>query len=312
MLGRLLDKLNSGLSKTREALADKIATVVGSGGRLDEDTLEELEAVLIQADVGMETAAALIEELRQRARQQRFKGNSNEVMALLKEHLAGMLESQDQDLPFAELPARPYTILVVGVNGVGKTTTIGKLAKRYAEDGHKVLIAACDTFRAAAVPQLEIWAERAGVEIVRAQQGADPAAVAFDALGAAKAREVDVLIVDTAGRLHTKVNLMEELKKIRRSLAKQDPGAPHETLLVLDATTGQNTLNQARQFHEATELTGLVLTKLDGTAKGGIALALRRELGIPVKLIGVGEGLDDLQPFEHRTFVEAMLGAEPS
>ena len=308
MLGKFFDKLKSGLAKTRDALAEKIAAVVGSGGRLDDDTLEELEAVLIQADVGVETAAALIEELRQRAKQQDFKGGSGEVLALLKEHLGGLLDSEDQGLPFEELPARPYTILVVGVNGVGKTTTIGKLAKRYAESGHKVLIAACDTFRAAAVPQLEIWAERAGVDIVRAQQGADPAAVAFDALGAARARGMDVLIVDTAGRLHTKVNLMEELKKIRRSLAKQDAGAPHETLLVLDATTGQNTLSQARLFNQATELTGLVLTKLDGTAKGGIALALRREMGIPVVLIGVGEALDDLQPFESRAFVEAMLG----
>ncbi|MBI2504787.1 MAG: signal recognition particle-docking protein FtsY [Candidatus Latescibacteria bacterium] len=308
MLNRIFDKLKSGLSKTREALADKIAAVVGSGGRLDSETLEELEAVLIQADVGVETAAELIEELRQRARQEDFKGSSGEVLGLLKDHLALMLEDQDQGLPLEALPAHPYTILVVGVNGVGKTTTIGKLAKRYAEAGHKVLIAACDTFRAAAVPQLEIWAERAGVDIVRAQQGADPAAVAFDALGAARARQVDVLIADTAGRLHTKVNLMEELKKIRRSLAKQDPQAPHETLLVLDATTGQNTLSQARLFNQATELTGLVLTKLDGTAKGGIALALRREMGIPVKLIGVGEGLEDLQPFESRAFVEAMLG----
>ena len=308
MPGKFFDRLKSGLAKTREALAEKIAAVVGSTGRLDEETLEELEAVLIQADVGVETAAELIEELRQRARQEDFKGGSAEVFGLLKDQLALMLETEDQGLSFDALPARPYTILVVGVNGVGKTTTIGKLAKRYAEEGHKVLVAACDTFRAAAVPQLEIWAERAGVDIVRAQQGADPAAVAFDALGAARARQVDVLIADTAGRLHTKVNLMEELKKIRRSLAKQDPQAPHETLLVLDATTGQNTLSQARQFHQATELTGLVLTKLDGTAKGGIALALRRELGIPVKLIGVGEGLDDLQPFESRALVEAMLG----
>ena len=308
MLTRFFDKLKSGLAKTREALAEKIAAVVGNAGRLDEETLEELEAVLIQADVGGETAAELIEDLRQRAKEQDFKGGSAEVLGLLKAHLAGLLESEDRGLPFEQLPAQPYTILVVGINGVGKTTTIGKLAKRYSEAGHQVLIAACDTFRAAAVPQLEIWAERAGVDIVRAQQGADPAAVAFDALGAAKARGMDVLIVDTAGRLHTKVNLMEELKKIRRSLTKQDAGAPHETLLVLDATTGQNTLSQARQFHQATELTGLVLTKLDGTAKGGIALALRRELDIPVVLIGVGEALDDLQPFESRAFVEAMLG----
>ena len=198
-------------------------------------------------------------------------------------------------------------MLVVGVNGVGKTTTIGKLARLYRDSGQSVLLAACDTFRAAAVPQLEIWAERAGANIVRAQQGADPAAVAFDAVSAALSRDTDVVLVDTAGRLHTKVNLMEELKKVRRSLGKQCQGAPHETLLVLDATTGQNALSQARQFHLATEVTGLVLTKLDGTAKGGIAFALRRELGIPIKLIGVGEGEDDLQPFDGETFVEALL-----
>ena len=209
--------------------------------------------------------------------------------------------------PGAELTGKPHVVLVVGVNGVGKTTTIGKLARLYRDSGQSVLLAACDTFRAAAVPQLEIWAERAGADIVRAQQGADPAAVAFDAVSAALSRDTDVVLVDTAGRLHTKVNLMEELKKIRRSLGKQCLGAPHETLLVLDATTGQNALSQARQFHLATEVTGLVLTKLDGTAKGGIAFALRRELGIPIKLIGVGEGEDDLQPFDGETFVEALL-----
>ncbi len=311
MLSRFFDRLKEGLTKTREALAGRIAAVVSGAGRLDEETLEQLEAILIQADVGVETASRLMEALRQRARQEQFQGSSSQVLALLREEVVRLLGAADQGLPFASLPARPYAILVVGVNGVGKTTTIGKLAKRYTDEGHKVMVAACDTFRAAAVPQLEIWAGRAGVDIVRAQQGADPAAVAFDALAAARARRADVLIVDTAGRLHTKVNLMEELKKIRRSLAKQDPRAPHETLLVLDATTGQNALSQARQFHQATQLTGLVLTKLDGTAKGGVAIALRQELGIPVKLIGVGEGLEDLQPFEGEAFARALLGEQP-
>ncbi|MGB1720047.1 MAG: signal recognition particle-docking protein FtsY, partial [Candidatus Latescibacterota bacterium] len=195
----------------------------------------------------------------------------------------------------------------VGANGAGKTTTVGKLAKQYAAAGKKVLVAACDTFRAGAVAQLDVWAERAGVDIVRAQQGADPAAVAFDALAAARNRKVDVLLVDTAGRLQNKTNLMEELKKIRRSLAKQDPQAPHETLLVLDATNGQNALSQAREFNEATELSGLALTKLDGTAKGGIVVALRKEMDLPVKLIGVGEGVDDLQPFDGETFARALF-----
>lgn len=307
MLGSFLNKIKKGLSKTRTAVTEKITAIVGQGGRLDDETLDAIEETLIQADVGLETAMDIIDELRQRVRQSEDVAGAAAVIALLKEELAKGVETEDL-LPFEKpLPGSPYVILVVGVNGVGKTTTVGKLAKRYAEAGFKVAVAACDTFRAGAVPQLEVWAERAGVDIVRSQQGADPAAVAFDAVSAAQARGVEVLLVDTAGRLHNKVNLMEELKKIRRVLGRQDAAAPHETLLVLDATTGQNTLLQARQFNEVTRLSGLVLTKLDGTAKGGIAIALRRELGVPVKLIGVGEGLDDLQPFDGKAFVDALF-----
>ncbi len=306
MLGKFFDKVKDGLARTRSAMADGIAAVLPLGGRIDEEAIDDIEAILIQADMGVDTATEVIDELRQQARSERLNG-AEDVIALLKSQLTEAVAGGEA-LPLeGTLPGSPFVILVVGVNGVGKTTTVGKLAKRYSDAGHQVLVAACDTFRAAAIPQLEVWAERAGVDIVRTQQGGDPAAVAFDALAAAKARGVDVLLVDTAGRLHNKVNLMEELKKIRRSLAKQDAQAPHETLLVLDTTTGQNTLSQARQFNEVTELNGLVLTKLDGTAKGGIAVALKRELGVPVKMIGVGEGLDDLQPFDGEMFVEALF-----
>ena len=309
MLGKFFDRVKEGLATTRTAMSAKISAVVSLGTRLDDEMIDEIEAILIQADVGLETATEMIDELRDRMREEKIGSTPEEVMRLLQSKVAEVVGLDGEGLPIdAELPASPYVILVVGVNGTGKTTTVGKLAKQYVDAGKRVLVAACDTFRAAAIPQLEIWAERAGVDIVRPQQGADPAAVAFDALAAAKARQMDVLIVDTAGRLHNKVNLMEELKKIRRSLGKQQPEAPHETLLVLDATTGQNTLSQARQFNQATELTGLVLTKLDGTAKGGIAVALRREMEIPVKMIGVGEGLDDLQPFDGEAFARALFG----
>ncbi len=309
MLGRFFDKIKEGLSKTRDAMHDKIAAVVPIGGRVDEDTLEEIEAILIQSDIGLDTAVDVIEQLRSAVREEKVSDQQG-VMRLLQEQLAAAVDlGADGALPLGDqpLPGTPFVILVVGVNGAGKTTTVGKLAKQYADAGRKVLVAACDTFRAGAVAQLDVWAERAEVDIVRAQQGADPAAVAFDALAAARHRQVDVLLVDTAGRLQNKVNLMEELKKIRRSLAKQDPQAPHETLLVLDATNGQNALSQAREFNEATELTGLVLTKLDGTAKGGIVVALRKEMDLPVKLIGVGEGADDLQPFEGEAFARALF-----
>ncbi len=309
MLGGFFDKIKEGLSKTRDAMHDKIAAVVPIGGRVDEEMLDEIEAILIQSDIGLDTAVEIIEELRSAVRSEKVSDGGG-VMRMLQEQLAEAVAlGPDGALPLgsAALPGAPFVILVVGVNGAGKTTTVGKLAKQYADAGKKVLVAACDTFRAGAVAQLDVWAERAGVDIVRAQQGADPAAVAFDALAAARNRKVDVLLVDTAGRLQNKTNLMEELKKIRRSLAKQDPQAPHETLLVLDATNGQNALSQAREFNEATELSGLALTKLDGTAKGGIVVALRKEMDLPVKLIGVGEGVDDLQPFDGEIFARALF-----
>ena len=300
----LLEKVRNGLAKTRSAMVARITTAI-SGDALDEEAADEIEEILIQADVGVDAAMEIVDRLRERLR--RAESGAEQIFVALRKELCQIAGGGVPFDPGAELTGKPHVVLVVGVNGVGKTTTIGKLARLYRDSGRSVLLAACDTFRAAAVPQLEIWAERAGAGIVRAQQGADPAAVAFDAVSAALSRDTDVVLVDTAGRLHTKVNLMEELKKVRRSLGKQCQGAPHETLLVLDATTGQNALSQARQFHLATEVTGLVLTKLDGTAKGGIAFALRRELGIPIKLIGVGEGEDDLQPFDGETFVEALL-----
>ena len=309
MSGGFFDKIKEGLSKTRDAMHDKIATVVPIGGRVDEEILDEIEAILIESDIGLDTAVEIIEELRSAVRSEKISDGEG-VMRMLQEQLAEAVAlGSDGSLPLGvdSLPGMPFVILVVGVNGAGKTTTVGKLAKQYADAGKKVLVAACDTFRAGAVAQLDVWAERAGVDIVRAQQGADPAAVAFDALAAARNRKVDVLLVDTAGRLQNKTNLMEELKKIRRSLAKQDPQAPHETLLVLDATNGQNALSQAREFNDATELSGLALTKLDGTAKGGIVVALRKEMDLPVKLIGVGEGVDDLQPFDGETFARALF-----
>ena len=298
------NRICSGLTRTRTAVVDRIADVVG-GRRLDDDTLEAIEEILISADVGLDTSLAIVDGLRTRA----WETPDADVFDMLQAELEAILaggEGFDASL----LPARPYVLLVVGVNGVGKTTTIGKLGQRYAEAGRKVIMAAGDTFRAGAVSQLQVWAERSGADIIRAQQGADPGAVVFDAMEAAKARDADVLLVDTAGRLHTKVNLMEELKKVRRSLAKACDGAPHGTLLVLDSTTGQNALVQAKTFHQAVPLTGLVLTKLDSTARGGIAFALRRELDVPIRLIGVGEGIDDLQSFDGGEFVRALLARE--
>ncbi len=296
----LRDRFRSGLSRTRSLLVDGITAAVS--GPVDEEALEEIEAILIQADVGVGTATDIVDSLRGRLRSQE---GADELFSELRRHLTEAASG-----PGAEPgppSARPHAILVAGVNGAGKTTTIGKLAARHKAAGRSVLLAACDTFRAAALPQLEVWADRSGAEIVRSQQGADPAAVAFDAAAAAAARAIDVLIVDTAGRLHTKVNLMEELKKVKRSLGRKVAGAPHETLLVLDATTGQNALAQAREFHGAVGVDGIVLTKLDGTARGGIAFALVQELGLPIRMIGVGEQLEDLQPFHPEAFVEALL-----
>ena len=290
-------------------MSEGIRTVLEGGGKIDDETLEDVEDLLIQADVGLETAAAVVNELRARGTDRIL--NADDIVAALRDQIREEM-TFGEHLPIDPLPHHPFVILVVGVNGTGKTTTVGKLARQYTNAGKTVMLAACDTFRAAAIPQLEVWAHRTEAAFIQPQVGADPAAVAFDALSSAKAKEIDVLIVDTAGRLHTKINLMEELKKVGRSLAKQDPNAPHETLLVVDATTGQNALAQAREFHAAMQLSGFVLTKLDGTAKGGIAVALTRELAIPVKLVGLGEGADDLQPFDAGDFAEALFGGSDS
>ena len=307
MVGPFFEKVVSGLTRTREAMNQGLKAVLDGGTPIDDQVLDDIEDLLIQADVGLETATSVVDELRRRLRDEASNLGAGDVMEVLRAQISEGMADADL-LPIAtQLPHQPFVILVVGVNGTGKTTTVGKLAKQYADAGRRVMLAACDTFRAAAIPQLEVWAKRADAALVQPQVGADPAAVAFDALASAKARQMDVLIVDTAGRLHTKINLMEELKKVGRSLAKQEPGAPHETLMVVDATTGQNALAQAREFHAAMQLSGLVLTKLDGTAKGGIVLALKRELEVPVKLVGLGEGADDLQAFDPAEFAQALF-----
>jgi fused signal recognition particle receptor len=272
---------------------------------IDEDLIEELEEILITADLGMPTTQKLIGRLESGHAKGTLK-TPEQVRQLLMEELRKILQLDSKPLDIST--AAPFVIMVVGVNGVGKTTTIGKLANQFAKQGKKVLLGAGDTFRAAAAEQLEIWGERAGAAVIRHAEGADPAAVAFDSAKAAVARKVDVLILDTAGRLHTKVNLMEELKKVRRVLDREIPGAPHETMLVLDATTGQNALTQAKLFNETVELDGLVLTKLDGTAKGGIVVAIAAELDLPVRYVGIGEGVEDLRPFDPEMFVAALFG----
>jgi fused signal recognition particle receptor len=309
LFGDAFKKLKDGLTKTRDTLFSKVATLVSSKSVIDDEMLDRLEEILISADVGFETTTMILGNLRKRVKQEKIE-SSEHLTAMLKDEIAAVLHvNGSQDTTQILLPPgpRPHVVMVVGVNGVGKTTTIGKLANVYRAGGLKVIVGAADTFRAAANEQLEIWAQRAGVEIVRQAHGADPASVAFDSLNSAISRSADVLIIDTAGRLHTKINLMEELKKIRRVLDKRLPGAPHEVLLVLDATTGQNALQQVRQFSAAVEVTGLVLTKLDGTAKGGIVLAISQELKVPVKFIGVGEQLDDLQVFDRKAFVDALF-----
>lgn len=308
-MNKLLQKLRSGLSRTRSSLVDGISAAVSGKVRIDDTTLEAIEERLIAADMGVETTLEIIEGLRQRL-SHRHRDDASAVFTALKAEILERFETngaETGDEPIDCGDHRPYIIMVTGVNGVGKTTTIGKLARRFMDQGKSVIVGAADTFRAAASEQLEIWAQRAGVEVIRNKPGADPAAVAFDTVAAAISRQTDVAIIDTAGRLHTKSNLMEELKKIRRAIDRKLPGAPHETLLVIDATTGQNGLVQAQQFHDAVALTGLVLTKLDGTAKGGIVLAIRDTLDLPVKYIGVGEQMDDLQPFSLHEYVEALF-----
>ncbi len=315
VFGNALKKLKDGLTKTRETIFTKVATLVSTRSIIDEEMLERLEEILISGDVGVGTTMLILENIKKRVRQEKIE-SSSQLSSLLKDEIARVLHVDGTEVrETLDLPTspRPYVVMIVGVNGVGKTTTIGKLAFHYKEKGYKVIVGAADTFRAAANEQLEIWAQRAGVDIIQQKHGADPAAVAFDSLNSALARSVDVVIIDTAGRLHTKTNLMEELKKIHRVLGKRLPGAPNEVLLVLDATTGQNALQQVKQFTAAVEITGLVLTKLDGTAKGGIVLAISNELKIPVKFIGVGEQIDDLQAFDRKAFVDALFdGFQPS
>ena len=303
MLSGFLENFRKGLSKTREGVFNRIRDVVRGKPRLDEETLEEIEELLIRADVGVDPALRIIDRLRERYADTEVDDVENAVFQLLKEEISSILRISDP----LSLSASPAVFLIVGVNGAGKTTTIGKLAKKYRDEGKQVLIAACDTFRAAAIDQIEVWAKRTGADIVRHKPGADAASVAFDALQAARARGVDVVLIDTAGRLHTKANLMEEVKKISRVISKAVEGAPHETLLVIDATTGQNAIEQARAFHQHLTLTGLILAKLDGTAKGGIVIAVSDKLDIPVRLVGLGEGENDLQEFDPMAFVEALL-----
>ncbi len=297
------DKLKEGLQKTRKSITEKIDQVLVSFGKVDEELFDELEEILITSDLGIDTTMKVIEDLKTKVRERKII-DALKVKDLLREELQEILAEGGNEL---KLDTKPAVIIVIGVNGVGKTTSIGKIANLYKQQGKKVLLAAGDTFRAAAIDQLEIWADRVGVDVIAQKEGSDPAAVIYDAVQAAKSRKADLLICDTAGRLHTKKNLMEELKKVSRVLDRELPGADRETLLVLDATTGQNAISQAKTFSETADITGIVLTKLDGTAKGGIVVAIKSELDIPVKLIGVGEQMDDLQKFDANEFVEALF-----
>ena len=300
------ERLKDGLQKTRKNFTERIEVLVGMSAEIDDDFLDELEMILLSADVGAKTTEKLIEAVRQAARKKEIKG-TEDVVPFLKKYLTQMLTEEGQR---TRISGTPTVILVVGVNGVGKTTTIGKLANYFHLLNYKVMIAAADTFRAAASEQLEIWGKRAGCDVIKHAEGADPAAVVFDAMKAAIARKADILFIDTAGRLHNTANLMNELEKIHRVIKREIPEAPHETFLVLDATTGQNAITQAKVFTETANVTGVVLTKLDGTAKGGVVIAIREELGLPVKWIGVGEGIMDFRPFEPEKFVDALFNTD--
>jgi fused signal recognition particle receptor len=300
----LLDKLKAGIEKTRSGFVDHLEDVLSGKKEIDADLLEELEYTLITADLGVRTVDDILERIRTRV-DRRLTSDGAEIRNLIREQLLEVLRASE--IPYRTVSTPPAVVMVVGVNGAGKTTTIGKLAHRFLGEGRKVLLCAADTFRAAAIEQLEVWSQRAGVDMIRQKAGADPSAVVFDALQAAKARSVDYVIVDTAGRLHTKENLMAELEKMRRTCQRVIPGSPHEVWLVLDATTGQNGLEQARKFTESANVTGIVLTKLDGTAKGGVVIAIARELNVPIRFIGVGETMDDLLPFEPEKFVQSLF-----
>jgi fused signal recognition particle receptor len=300
-----IERMKQAVSRTRENLAERIEDVVSIGKEIDRSTLDDLEATLIGADLGTTTTHEVLEKLRDKADRKQIK-DVNELKRLLKEELLAILTSTGSQ-PVTRVDGTPEVIIVVGVHGTGKTTTIGKLAQVFRAQGKTVLLCAADTFRAAAIEQLEIWGQRTGTEVIKTKAGGDPSAVLFDALQSATARKTDYVIVDTAGRLHTKQNLMLELEKMRRTAQRIVPGAPHETLLVMDATTGQNGLQQARQFTQSSGVTGIVLTKLDGTAKGGVVVAISRELGLPVRYVGVGEKAGDLLPFDPKDFVESLF-----
>jgi|SRR5208283_880799 len=299
---RILDKLRAGLTKTKKNLVERVESIL-LNRQIDESSIDEIEEVLITADIGAEAASEIVQSLRKQVKTGGVK-TSDEVKVYLQREMASLLGNPRPLVLFGE---RPFVILTVGVNGVGKTTTIGKLASRFISEGNSVILAAADTFRAAAIEQLEIWAHRTGADVIKHQGGSDPAAVAFDAVEAAKHRGTDVVIIDTAGRLHTKSPLMDELKKINRVIKKSISDAPQETLLIVDATTGQNAIRQARTFNEAVGITGIALTKLDGTAKGGIVFAIKKDLDIPIRLIGIGEAADDLKDFEPEDFVKALF-----
>lgn len=301
----LFERMKEAVARTRENLSERIDEVVAFSKEIDRNTLDDLEGTLLGADLGHATTGQVLEKLRERVDRKQIR-NVEDLKRLLKEELLAILSAANTP-PVERAEGVPEVILVVGVNGTGKTTSIGKLAQTFRSDGKTVLLCAADTFRAAAIEQLEVWGQRTGTEVIRTRAGGDPAAVLFDALEAANARHVDCVIVDTAGRLHTKTNLMSELEKMRRTAQRLIPGAPHEVLLVIDATTGQNGLQQARQFTDAAAVTGVVLTKLDGTAKGGVVIAIARELGLPVRYVGVGEKAGDLLPFDPKEFVDSLF-----
>jgi fused signal recognition particle receptor len=300
----LLERLKSGVEKTRAGLVSRLEDALAGKKEIDADLLDELEYTLISADIGVRTTNEILERIRQQV-DRKLVGDAAELRGLIRQHLLEILQSTERPVPHVDEP--PAVVMVVGVNGAGKTTSIGKLAGRYKAEGRAVLLCAADTFRAAAIEQLEIWGERTATEVIRQQPGSDPSAVLFDALQAARARKTDYVIVDTAGRLQTKTNLMAELEKMRRTAGRVIPGAPHEVLLVLDATTGQNGLEQARRFTETSGVTGIILAKLDGTAKGGVVVAIARELNLPIRYVGIGEKADDLLPFDPEKFIASLF-----
>jgi len=300
------EKLKKGLSKTHQGFVEKIDQLFLGKKTIDQDLLDELEGLLFEADLGVRTSGQLIEDVRQGLKRGELQ-EPEKVKEFIKQEILGILKSGEKPLSIDFSQTKPFVFMVVGVNGGGKTTTIAKIAHQYSSQGKKVLIGAADTFRAAAVEQLEVWANRVGADLIKQSKGTDPSAVAFDSIHAAKARKIDLVFIDTAGRLHTKVNLMEELKKMKRIIGRECPGAPHEILLVLDATTGQNAISQAKLFNEAIGVTGIALTKLDGTAKGGIIIGITEELNIPIRYIGVGEAVDDLKEFNASEFIQALF-----